>query len=142
MVKLKSPLFSADAVGRIAARPPISSSFRNRLRRADDPYPAPTPPVPPPDQLNVAGTLNPDATGTYTEGALVNGRPSYSRADNAWHIWWEDTSNPPWKYWRLTSILGTYTLPGWATGSLTTDPPTGDYAPLRYTTGTATVTEI
>jgi hypothetical protein len=141
MVKTTGPLFSAEALGRIARTRPISSSMRNRVRRDADPYTAPTPPTPPTPTLTVTGVLTPDATGIYVQAGTHLGQPYYQRDDLAWFIWYTDIQNPPYHYWFLMPILGTYSLPGWQKAALEYQPPSGEYRELRYTTGTATVTE-
>lgn len=60
----------------------------------------------------MSGDLTPDATGTYKRGPRINGEPSYSRLDNAWHVYYDDDDG--WHY--ITTTLGVPPAPhapGW-----------------------------
>ena len=86
MVRLKSPLLSATAVGRLAQSPPVSSSYRNRLRRDAVPDAPPTPPPPTCDYI-VTGSTTPDVTGCYNYGGIHEGYPYWERDDFAYTMW-------------------------------------------------------
>ena len=83
----------------------------------------------------VSGTLNPDWTGTYTEGAEVNGYPSYS--DGAGHHIYYYSG-----FYFIFTSLGSPPGPPfaayWQQPSPGTDPD-GTYNPSAGATGTATV---
>lgn len=49
------------------------------------------PPTPPPTaDYEVTGTLTPDATGAYVTTADYDGRPTATRTDSLYVIWWWD----------------------------------------------------
>jgi len=112
MVQTTGPLFSNEALGRIAAARPISSSFRNRRRRAEDPYTDPTP-TPPTCDVIVSGAITPNATGEYYESAPYAGRPTYTRADGAYAIWQYYFAGR--FYWVITTAVEDITEHVWKT---------------------------
>jgi len=85
----------------------------------------------------VSGTLNPDWTGTYTEGATVNGYPSWS--DGAGHHIYYFSG-----FYVIFTSLGAPPGPPfaayWQQSSPGTDPD-GTYNPSAGATGTATVAD-
>ena len=98
MVKIIGPLASHHASGRISAPRIYSSSLRNRHDRVAPP----APPPPPPHDLQVTGTLNPDATGFYDEAGTYDGKPYHARTDNAFFIFWDAY----YRQWIITIVLG------------------------------------
>ena len=85
-----------------------------------------------PADLEVTGTLSPDATGFYRRNGTYNGYPAYERLDGAYWIWWLSGSFN----WIISTSKG-----GLAAGWWRASPVTGTYTPWVYT-GTATVTDI
>jgi len=85
----------------------------------------------------VTGTLSPDWTGTYTEGATVNGYPSWS--DGAGHhLYYFNGSYV--LFTSLGSPPGPPFMPWWANATPGTDPD-GTYSPCGTASGTATVAD-
>lgn len=101
-----------------------------RKKSASSPEAAP---VQVPD-FNVTGTLSPDSTCNYFDSGTFNGKPCYSRDDNAWHIW----GHPTLAIHYISAALGDLSGPYWA--KFGGDVP-GNYSPSNGASGTATVSE-
>ncbi len=81
-------------------------------------------------ELEVTGTLSPDVTGTYDETGVYNGEAYYKLTGEGWYIWWDGAN------WFISEGTGFKLNEHWRS----TDPGvTGDYEPLEFATGTATV---
>lgn len=109
----------------------LSSSYRNRLARAM-PEEEEAPPPPPPYDYLVSGTLNPDATGEYSDAGIHNGQPYYARDPNTYFLWWW----PADSWWVISTALDNVGRPGcWHSAAIL-----GIYTPAWSYTGDATVT--
>jgi len=137
MVKIFGPLASHHASGHMTAPKIYSSSLRNRRNRQAPP----APPPPPPCDLEVTGTLWPDATGCYNQTDTYEGQPFYTRDDGNQFIWYQFRFWVPSHHWYITETmplnLGDYY---WAKDSDTFETEPGTYTPYGGT-GTATVAE-
>lgn len=87
---------------------------------------------PPRSIINVAGTLDPDATGDYTYAGFCNSAPFFT-IDSGFYLWWY----PPDERWYLTQVLGTFGTRYWNSPS---DPILGTYVPSEPEAGVPTVT--
>ena len=86
--------------------------------------------------LQVTGTLNPDATGTYTYDRVYM---LYRRSDNAYVIWVNDTVLL--KDWYISeNTIHDPPSNGWT--NFNSDTVIGDYEPRGIYTGTATISEV
>lgn len=83
--------------------------------------------------LTCTGTLNPDATGTFTEYGDYEGKRYYRHSTGGFFLWWDGVDT--WNisillgvvgagYWDRTnpSVLGLYAFQGTATGAPTIAP--------------------
>lgn len=84
--------------------------------------------------LVVSGTISPDATGNYFQGADYEGNPTYVRADMAYTVWYGNGSDR----WRLTPAAGDNSL-YWRQATTGLEALFGNYAVNSNTTGTAVV---
>jgi hypothetical protein len=82
----------------------------------------------------VAGTLSPNAVGTYIGTGTYGGKPYY-KLSTTFNIWFDTASG----YYIISVVLGTRGTAYWEAGS---DEPDGAYTPGGTATGTATVTKI
>lgn len=97
--------------------------------------------------LKVTGTLDPDATGIYTENGTYGGQPAYERTDGAYWIWFDgllfwyvsDGKNSIVSAWESaeSSLAGDYSAyGGGSTGTATV----ALYAPFTINSGTGEIT--
>jgi len=84
--------------------------------------------------LSVAGTLNPDATGTYVGTGTWDYKPYYTIGSN-YFIWWDMIGSG----WIISVLLGTKGSAYW---SAVQPEVNGVYSPLGTATGDATVTKL
>lgn len=138
MVKTTGPLFSAEALGRIARTRPISSSMRNRVRRDAEPYPEPTPPTPPPDYI-CTGSISPDATGNYYDAGTYGLYHYYTTSDGAWFLWAQRSL--PWDpgMWYISTAIASTSNPAWHGHGILGLDPSGIYYPHAGASGNATI---
>lgn len=90
------------------------------------------------NQVEVTGSLTPDATGVYTYAGMYNGYPYYRRGGDNWYIW----ADPSGAVWRLvnTSTIGTFlTLPRWDNTIVNI---AGIYTNISPAVGSATVVNV
>lgn len=123
MVKTRGPLFG----------PNVSGPIKRRVRKK---YPEPTPPD---WDLEVSGTLAPDATGHYDEVGTKNGKPYYKHRTQEWYIWYDPHLEPMGYKWRIKSNLVSDNEAHWYKTTEDYEPVVGDYLPAFGPTGTATV---
>jgi hypothetical protein len=87
---------------------------------------------PPFSDLQLTGTLSPDASGTYTLKYIYNSQPTFALS-TTWFLWWD----PADQTWYISEIRGTVGARGWYNESTQT---LGTYEPYGTATGTAQLT--
>jgi hypothetical protein len=53
-------------------------------------------------EIQITGTLDPDAVGVYAEAGIYNGKPYYRRGGDAWYVWSIDDGG--WETWLSTAL--------------------------------------
>jgi hypothetical protein len=87
------------------------------------------------NRVTVTGTLNPDATGTYTAAGTYNGRAYYRRGSDNWYLYWfASISN-----WFISPTLPYVSGDAWYASRQTIP---GTFTPGGAATGTATVANV
>jgi len=87
-----------------------------------------------PADLQVTGTLSPDATGYYRRNGTYNGQPCYERLDGAYWIWWGGREPPAggldeWVLGTTKGSSGDSWHAGWSISGTTSPAVAGDYWP-------------